>query len=112
MKHGPYPYVRRDLTEIAYTVAEHFGISPSELLAGSKRKTTSEARTIAYALCRDLTEASATEVSDVFGKHHMTVLTMVKRLAARMKREPQLARSVSVCRARALEAVRARRIVP
>lgn len=106
------PQVRRSLTDVIYVVAEHYGVSPSEVLAKGRRKTVAEARSVSMALCRDLTPASTTEIGDVFGRDHTTVMANVSQLAQLMKRNDHLARSVAVCRARVVATIQARRMVP
>jgi chromosomal replication initiator protein len=106
------PQVRRSVTDVIYVVGEHYGVSPSEILGRGRLKTVAEARCVAYALCRDVTRASTTEIGDVFGRDHTTVLSGVVDLVTRAKRDDSLARSIAVCRARALATIEARRMVP
>src|SRR5690349_6575093 len=107
---NPYPQIRRSLTDVIYVVAEHFGVSPSDVLSPSRARLVAMARRVAYALCRDLTKCSAPEIGRVFVRDHSTVLAEVKRLADEMKQDNMLAHSVALCRARALETIRARRL--
>jgi chromosomal replication initiator protein len=106
------PQVRRSLTDVVYVVAEHYGVSPSELLGNDCGKVVAQARSVAYALCRDLTVCSFTEIGEVFSRDHSTVIEMVKRVAKRAMADEMFARSVAVCRARAVMTIRARRMVP
>lgn len=106
------PQVRRSLTDIIYVVAEHYGISPSDLLSRSRMKTVAEARCVAYALARDLTRSSFPEIGDVFGRDHTTVMTSVSDICKRAAKDDDLARSIAVCRSRSLDTIRARRMVP
>lgn len=108
----PYPEVRRSLTDVVYVVAQHFGLSPSDVLGNGRSKLVGMTRSIAYALCRDVTRASSTEIASLFGRDHTTVLTMVERLASRMKADQDLARSVAVCRAQAVATIAARKGIP
>lgn len=105
------PQVRRSLTDIIYVVAEHYGISPSELLSRSRSKTAAEARIVAYALARDITVTSLPEIGDVFCRDHTTVMSGVADLAKRAMKNECLARSIAVCRSRALSIIQARRMV-
>lgn len=105
------PQVRRSLTDIIYVVAEHYGISPSELLSRSRVKSVAEARSVAYALARDITPTSLPEIGDVFGRDHSTVMACVQEIAKRATKNDALARSIAVCRSRALSAIAARRMV-
>lgn len=106
------PQVRRSLTDVIYVVAEHYGVSPSELLGNNCGKLVAEARSVAYALSRDLTPASLPEIGEVFSRDHSTVMTMVQRVAKRAMSNNSFAHSIAVCRARAVVTIRARRMVP
>jgi chromosomal replication initiator protein len=105
------PQVRRSLTDIIYVVAEHYGISPSDLLSRTRLKSVAQARAVAYALARDITPTSFPEIGDVFGRDHTTIMAVVQELAKRATKDDQLARSIAVCRSRALSAIAARRMV-
>jgi chromosomal replication initiator protein len=105
------PQVRRSLTDIIYVVSEHYGISPSELLGRSRLKSVAQARAVAYALARDITPTSLPEIGDVFGRDHTTVMAVVQDLAKRATKDEPLARSIAVCRSRALATIAARRMV-
>lgn len=104
----PFPQVRRDVTDIIYCIAEHYGISPSELLAQGRSAVAVEARLVAYALCRDLTRCSTVEIGSVFSRHSSTISACVHSLCSRAKRDHQLARSIAVCRARCLTVLESR----
>jgi chromosomal replication initiator protein len=106
------PTIRRSLTDVIYVVAEHYGVSPSELLGNGLGKLVTEARSVAYALCRDLTTASLPEIGTVFTRDHTTVSTMVQRVAKRAIADNSFAYSVAVCRTRAVSTIRARRVLP
>ena len=106
------PQVRRSLTDVIYVVAEHYGVSPSEMLGRGRAKTVAEARLVAYALARDITRSSTPEIGDCFGRDSSTVGGGVADLVKRAMKDEQLARSIAVCRARALATIEARRMVP
>ncbi|HEY6921949.1 MAG TPA: helix-turn-helix domain-containing protein [Steroidobacteraceae bacterium] len=106
------PIIRRSLTDVIYVVAEHYGVSPSELLGNGCGKLVAEARSVAYALSRDLTPASLPEIGEVFSRDHSTVMTMVQRVAERAMKNNSFAFSIAVCRARAVTTIRARRLMP
>ena len=105
----PYPEVRRSLTDVVYVVAQHFGLSPSEVLGKGRSQLVALARQVSYALCRDVTRASSVEIGALFGRDHTTVLTMVERLAARIRVDNDMARTFAVCRAQAIGTIQARR---
>jgi chromosomal replication initiator protein len=106
------PQVRRSLTDVIYVVAEHYGVSPSDMLSRSRAKTVAEARQVAFALARDITRSSTPEIGDCFGRDSSTVLKGVSELVKRAMRDDSLARSIAVCRTRALATIEARRMVP
>jgi len=107
-----FPQVRRDVTDIIYSVAEYYGVSPSEVLAPGRALIAAEARLVAYALCRDLTRCSTVEIGAVFDRDPSTISAGVRSLCTRAKRDHQLARSLAVCRGRCLSTLEARALVP
>ena len=54
------------LSDITDAVADHYHMSPDTLLGRDKARRVSVPRQMAYALSRDLTEASLSEI----GRHH------------------------------------------
>ncbi len=111
-KKSAAPQVRRDLTDIIHTVAAYYGVSPTEVLeVGKGMKLIQHARAVSYGLARDLTTCSVVEIGMVFRREQSSVSHGVRTLCERMKRDPQLARSVALCRARCLEVIAARRVV-
>ena len=97
------------ITDIIYVTAEYFGCAPSEILSLSHMRTVTLARSVAYALARELTKASLPEIGLAFARDHTTVRAQIIRLAERATKDEFLARSLAICRAKALEMIRARR---
>lgn len=111
MKREAAPQLRRTVVDILHTVCEHYGVSPTEVLSDSRKRMASEARSVTYGLCRDLTRASSTELGAALNRDSTSVIHGVRSLARRMRRDWVLARSVALCREKCLETMRARRVV-
>jgi chromosomal replication initiation ATPase DnaA len=99
MKQTAYPVVRRELNDVLYCVAEHCGVSASEILSRSRSRAIDDARLMFYALCRDVTSVSFAEIGRHLGRDYSGVVDCVHRFARRLAKDRLLARSFAVCRA-------------
>lgn len=63
----------RAIEEIAYAVAEVYGIPPAELRGRARTKTVAEARLCVYLLARRCTRLSLTEIGNALDRDHTTV---------------------------------------
>jgi chromosomal replication initiation ATPase DnaA len=77
-----------EIEEIAYAVADLYGIPAAELRGRARTKTIAEARLCVILVARRCTRLSSTEIGDALDRDHTTVLSSVKsaeRLSARDK---------------------------
>jgi chromosomal replication initiator protein len=76
-------------------VAKHYGISPAELLANTRRTHVAWPRQVAIYLARELARVSLHTLGNEFGgRSHTTVLHACKRVADRLEVDKQAARDV------------------
>lgn len=75
------PERRITIDTIVKTVAEHFGLLPSQLKAKSNERRIAYPRQIAMYLAKELTTASLPEIGRAIGnKHHTTVLHSIHKI--------------------------------
>ncbi len=80
---------------IQRTTASHFNIRLADLISPKRSKLIALSRQVAMYLSRELTHASLIDIGDAFGgRDHSTVLHGCRKIAERMKREPDLVRDV------------------
>ncbi len=81
--------------DIQRTVAQHFGVSVDELLAGTRKAKVAWPRQVAIHLSRELAGASLHTLGDAFGgRSHTTILHACKRVSARLEVDKQAASEV------------------
>jgi chromosomal replication initiator protein len=69
------PYARRvTMREIAQTVAQHYGMTPRELITAGRRREFVRARQIAFYISRILTNRSYPEIARHYSKDHTTII--------------------------------------
>jgi chromosomal replication initiator protein len=74
------------VTEIQRAVAKHYGVTPAELLANTRRAHVAWPRHVAIYLARELAGASLHTLGDQFGgRSHTTILHACKRVADRLE---------------------------
>jgi chromosomal replication initiator protein len=80
---------------IQRTTAAHFNIRLADMVSPKRPKMISLSRQVAMYLCREMTQASLVDIGDAFGgRDHSTVLHGCKKIAEKVKREPELARDI------------------
>lgn len=84
---------------IQHAVARRFNIAAIELSSRRRTKAVVQPRQVAMFLAKDLTLASYPEIGRKFCKDHTTVLHAVRRIAARIDREPEFSAFVESLRA-------------
>jgi chromosomal replication initiator protein len=71
------------IVDIQRAVAAHYYLSTDDLEGRRRRRTIVLARHVAMYLCRELTEASLSEIGEAFHRDHTTVLHAVRRISAK-----------------------------
>ena len=80
---------------IQRTVANHFGVTLTELVGKARPRNIADARMVAMYLCRKLTELSSTEVGAEFGRTHANVLHASKTITERCEEDERFRRTVN-----------------
>ena len=90
---------RLDLDEIQARVAEHYGLTMTELLGPKRARAVARPRQVAMYLAKTLTERSLPEIGRGFGgRDHTTVLHGVRRIEALRASDERLARDLDQLR--------------
>lgn len=94
-----YPNKQKEITPslIIEVVAEHFGISPDDIV--SKKRTTElvQPRQVVMYLCRQLTEVSLQNIAKSIGKKdHTTVLHGIEKITEKMENDEELKNNVDI----------------
>ena len=76
------------LSDITDAVADHYHMSPDTLLSRNKARSVSVPRQMAYALSRDLTEASLSEIGRHYRRDHTSIHHGINRMAERYTIDP------------------------
>ena len=86
---------RLDMDEIQARVAEHYGLSMTELLGPKRARAVARPRQVAMYLAKALTERSLPEIGRSFGgRDHTTVIHGVRRIEALRETDERIARDV------------------
>ena len=91
--------VKKNVTveSITEIVAEHFGITPADILSSKKSRNIAHPRQICMYLCRDLTEISLKEIGDKLGKRdHSTILHGYNKINEDIKTDASLQSIIDV----------------
>ncbi len=81
---------------IQSTTAGHFNIRLADMISPKRSKMIALSRQVAMHLCREHTQASLIDIGDAFGRRdHSTVLHGCKKIAEKIKQEPDFARDVA-----------------
>ena len=90
---------RLDMDVIQARVAEHYGLSLSELLGPKRARSVARPRQVAMYLAKTLTERSLPEIGRSFGgRDHTTVMHGVRRIEALRDTDERIARDVDALR--------------
>jgi chromosomal replication initiator protein len=86
----PQQTATRSIDDIQRAVADHFGITLTELISSSRAARVSWPRQLAIHLSRELTDSSLQDIGKAFGgRNHATVLHACKRVEERVGNDQQ-----------------------
>ena len=94
-----YPDEMREVTPslIINAVAEHFGITPDDIMSRKRNSELVQARQIVMYLCRDLTDASLSGIAKLLGKKdHTTVIHGVNKITDEIVNNEELKNKIEV----------------
>jgi chromosomal replication initiator protein len=80
---------------IQQLVANHFGITLSDMLGKCRSRQIADPRMVAMYLCRKLTRLSSNEVGELFGRTHANVLHAEKTIPERYAADSVLRRTIN-----------------
>ena len=80
---------------IQQLVANHFGITLTDMIGKCRSRNVADPRMVAMYLCRKLTKLSSNEIGDAFGRTHANVLHAAKTISDRCSGDESLRRSVN-----------------
>lgn len=81
---------------IQQLVANHFGITLSDLVGKCRARNVADPRMVAMYLCRKLTRMSSNEIGNLFGRTHANVLHAAKSIPERCESDDSLRRSITI----------------
>jgi chromosomal replication initiator protein len=89
--------VARDIRPetIQQVVANHFGITLSDMLGKVRSRNIADPRMVAMFLCRKLTRLSSNEIGSLFGRTHSNVLHAVKTVTERCDTDDSVRRTLT-----------------
>jgi len=94
-----YPDEMREVTPslIINVVAEHFGITPDDIMSKKRNSELVQARQIVMYLCRDLTATSLAGIGKLLGKKdHTTVIHGVNKISDEIVNNEELKRKIDI----------------
>ena len=94
-----YPDEMREVTPslIINVVAEHFGITPDDIMSKKRNAELVQARQIVMYLCRDLTETSLAGIGKLLGKKdHTTVIHGVNKITDEIVNNEELKNKIQI----------------
>lgn len=80
---------------IQQLVANHFGITLTDMLGKCRSRNVADPRMVAMYLCRKLTRLSSNEVGEIFGRTHANVLHAEKTIPEKCSTDDSLRRSIN-----------------
>jgi chromosomal replication initiator protein len=90
---------KQDIKELLYTVADHFGLTPEELIAKKRDRKTTLARHVAIYLMREGYNYSLAEIGkELGGRNHATILHGHEKITSQMSIDPVLSSQVAEIR--------------
>jgi chromosomal replication initiator protein len=82
---------KQDIKQLLWTVAEHFGLPPEELVNKKRDRRTTLARHVAIYLLREGYNCSLTEIGrELGGRNHATILHGYEKIASELNTNPNL----------------------
>ena len=96
LKHLTVTHDRKiSMDTIIRTVADKYGLQPSQLKQKSNARTITKPRQVAMYLIKEYTSASLPEIGRAFaGKHHTTVMHAIRKIERDRQRDPDLNRII------------------
>lgn len=94
-----YPNKQKEITPslIIEVVAEHFGISPEDIVSKKRTAELVQPRQVVMYLCRQLTEVSLQNIAKSIGKKdHTTVLHGIEKITEKMESDEELKNKVDI----------------
>lgn len=91
---------RRPVNRIIYETALHFRVTKNEILSQRREASIVRPRQVAMYIAKTLTVKSLPEIGRCFGRDHTTVLHAVRRIAALIETDKQVAADVAVLMAK------------
>ncbi len=81
--------------DIIEETAKYFSLTPEDLKSQNRSRNMALARQTAMCLIRKLTALSLTDIGDIFnGRDHTTVISSIKKIEDKIKKDPQFAQTV------------------
>lgn len=89
--------IERDIRPeaIQQMVANHFGITLTDMLGKCRSRHVADPRMVAMYLCRKLTKLSSNEIGEIFGRTHANVLHAEKTIPEKCATDDLLRRSIN-----------------
>jgi chromosomal replication initiator protein len=81
---------------IISVVAEHYHMSPSDILSSKRDKAIAVPRQIAMYLCSEYTDNTISKIGEIFGRDHATVIHNVKKIKTDRSKDFSLEETIKV----------------
>lgn len=96
-----YPNKKKEITPsfIIEVVAEHFGVSPTDIASKKRMAELVQPRQVVMYFCRELTSNSLQNIAKAIGKKdHTTVLHGIEKITEKMENDEELKNTVDIIR--------------
>ena len=96
-----YPNKKKEITPsfIIEVVAEHFGVSPTDIASKKRTAELVQPRQVVMYFCRELTSNSLQNIAKAIGKKdHTTVLHGIEKITEKMENDEELKNTVDIIR--------------
>jgi len=96
-----YPNKKKEITPsfIIEVVAEHFGVSPTDIASKKRTAELVQPRQVVMYFCRELTSNSLHNIAKAIGKKdHTTVLHGIEKITEKMENDEELKNTVDIIR--------------
>ena len=82
---------------IIRVVAEHYGVSETDISGSKRNKEIVIPRQVAMYLCRNMTNASLQSIGECMGdRDHTTIINGIKKISTELKVKPELENTISI----------------